>query len=80
MRSNFLGFYSLSKELLDEVWGNAVLILDTNVLLDFYRVSPDTQSDLLRVVKYYAEQNRLWIPYQVATEYHDNLYKTRWRN
>lgn len=57
MRSNFPGFYSLSKELLDEVWGKAVLILDTNVLLDFYRVSPDTQSDLLRVVKYYAEQN-----------------------
>lgn len=40
MRSNFPGFYSLSKELLDEVWGKAVLILDTNVLLDFYRVSP----------------------------------------
>ena len=75
MRSNFPGYYSLSKELLDEVWGKAVLILDTNVLLDFYRVSPETQSDLLRVVKYYAEQNRLWIPYQVATEYHDNLYK-----
>ena len=80
MRSNFPGFYSLSTELLDEVWSKAVLILDTNVLLDFYRVSPDTQSDLLRVVKYYAEQKRLWIPYQVATEYHDNLYKTCWRN
>ena len=75
MRSNFPGYYSLSKELLDEVWDKAVLVLDTNVLLDFYRVSPETQSDLLRVVKVYAEQNRLWIPYQVATEYHDNLYK-----
>ena len=35
MRSNFPGYYSLSKEQLDEVWDKAVLILDTNVLLDF---------------------------------------------
>lgn len=75
MRSDFPGYYSLSKEQLDEVWDKAVLILDTNVLLDFYRVSPETQSDLLGVVKHYAEHNHLWIPYQVATEYHDNLYR-----
>lgn len=49
MRSNFPGYYSLSKEQLDEVWDKAVLILDTNVLLDFYRVSPETQSDLLEL-------------------------------
>ena len=75
MRSDFPGYYSLSKEQLDEVWDKAVLILDTIVLLDFYRVSPETQSDLLGVVKHYAEHNHLWIPYQVATEYHDNLYR-----
>ena len=66
MRSDFPGYYSLSKEQLDEVWDKAVLILDTNVLLDFYRVSPETQSDLLGVVKHYAEHNHLWILHQVV--------------
>lgn len=75
MRSNFPGFYSLNQEQLNDVWDRGILMLDTNVLLDFYRVSPETQSDLLGVVKFYAEQNRLWIPYQVATEYHNNLYR-----
>lgn len=75
MRSNFPGYDSLSEEDLNELWEKAVLVLDTNVLLDFYRVSPETQSDLLRLVRYYAEHERLWIPYQVALEYHANLYE-----
>ena len=62
MRSNFPGYYSLSKEQLDEVWDKAVLILDTNVLLDFYRVSPETQSDLLGVVKHYADDSAVSVP------------------
>ena len=75
MRSIFPGYYSLSEDNLNDLWDRAVLVLDTNVLLDFYRVSPETQSDLLRLVRYYAGHERLWIPYQVALEYHDNLYE-----
>lgn len=52
MRSNFPGFYSLNQEQLNDVWDRGILMLDTNVLLDFYRVSPETQSDLLGVVKF----------------------------
>lgn len=74
MKKSFPGYYALSKDQLDKIWSKAVLVLDTNVLLDFYRVSPETQADLLTVVKYYAEHKRLWIPYQVAKEYHENLY------
>lgn len=35
MRSNFPGFYSLNQEQLNDVWDRGILMLDTNVLLDF---------------------------------------------
>lgn len=74
MRSKFPGYYSLSDDELGEMWDKAIVVLDTNVLLDCYRVSPETQSDLLTLLKFYGSHNRLWIPYQVALEYHNNLY------
>lgn len=74
MRTFFPGFYSLRDEQIEELWNSAVLVLDTNVLLDLYRVSPETQSDLLSLLCHFGEQGRLWIPYQVAFEYHDDLY------
>lgn len=74
MRSKFPGYYSLSDDEFDEMWDKAIIVLDTNVLLDFYRVSSETQSDLLSLLKFYGSHDRLWIPYQVALEYHDNLY------
>lgn len=75
MRSKFPGYYSLEDDKIDEMWDKAIIVLDTNVLLDFYRVSPETQSDLLSLLDYFGEHQRLWIPYQVALEYHSNLYK-----
>lgn len=75
MKSKFPGYYSLEVDKLDEMWDKAIIVLDTNVLLDFYRVSLETQSDLLSLLDYFGEHQRLWIPYQVASEYHSNLYK-----
>lgn len=75
MRNNFPGYYSLSADEQDEMWDKAIIVLDTNVLLDFYRVSPKTQSDLLSLLEYYGGLGRLWIPFLVASEYHNNLYR-----
>ncbi|MFG2259723.1 PIN domain-containing protein [Streptomyces mirabilis] len=43
--------------------------LDTNVLLQLYRFTPDARNELLEVLGRLGE--RLWIPHHVAAEYYD---------
>lgn len=74
MKDKFLGYYWSDEDYENEVWENGTLVVDTNVLLDIYRVSPETSEDLVKVLNAYAEKDRLWIPYQVAQEYHEDLY------
>ncbi len=49
---------------------NALIVVDTNVLLDLYRVSSATRREILEVLS--KIQDRLWIPHQVALEYSRN--------
>lgn len=48
----------------------ATIVVDTNVLLDLYRVSSATRQEILYVLK--RIRGRLWIPHQVALEYSRN--------
>lgn len=50
-----------------ELWGKAVFVFDTNVLLNLYRYSAKTRSSLLAAFESFHD--RVWIPYQVAYEY-----------
>lgn len=74
MKNKFIGYYWSEDDYENEVWKNAILVVDTNVLLDIYRVSPETSKNLISILKTFAGEDRLWIPYQVAQEYHDELY------
>ena len=71
MKSKFYGYYMPSKETFDSLWDNALIVLDANILLDFYRLSKSTCDDLFEVLK--TLENRIWIPYQAANEYHKNI-------
>ncbi|MEU5760388.1 PIN-like domain-containing protein [Nocardia sp. NPDC047648] len=51
----------------------AMIVVDTNVLLDLYRVSSATRQEIVDVLSRIKEQ--LWIPYQVALEYSRNRRK-----
>ncbi|MFE7574386.1 PIN-like domain-containing protein [Streptomyces sp. NPDC057521] len=46
---------------------NGLVVLDTNVLLDLYRMSAPVREDMLTVLKSIAP--RLWIPHQVQVEF-----------
>lgn len=71
MKSLFPGYYKYSDEEYDNVWNNAAIVLDTNSLLDFYRLSQESSQDFLHILEEYKD--RLYMPYQVAKEYHKNL-------
>lgn len=71
MRQQFPGHYRLSVDTLKQLWGHAIVVVDTSVLLDVFRVSEETANQLLSALEKLRPQ--LWLPYDVAREYHANL-------
>lgn len=49
---------------------SGLVVLDTNVLLDAYRFAPRARDELFEALEKLG--NRLWIPHQVALEFHKN--------
>ncbi|MBV7531006.1 PIN-like domain-containing protein [Chitinophaga sp. sic0106] len=70
MYKEFIGYYEPTKEELEQSWNEAVLVLDANTLLNLYRYSESTKKVFLSVLE--SQRNRLYIPYQVAYEFHKN--------
>ncbi len=70
MRELFPEYYGPSRDQLREVYQTGVVVLDANVLLALYRLSPAQRDELLAVLRKVRE--RLWIPYQAALEYQRN--------
>ncbi|MGG0418259.1 PIN-like domain-containing protein [Priestia aryabhattai] len=80
MLEQFRGFLSYSEEEFRELWEKAIFVVDTNVLINFYKyTSKESTKSLFDILKKLKENNRLWIPHQVALEYffnyESNMYK-----
>lgn len=71
MKNKFPGYYLPSKEEFSVLWSKGLFIFDTSVLLDFYRYTPETVDTLFAIMEKVNE--RIWIPYHVAYEYHKNF-------
>lgn len=72
MKNLFPGHYKKSKAEFKELWESAIFAFDTNVLLDFFRYSDETVEDLMATIE--KVKDRIWLPFQVASEYHKLLY------
>ncbi len=72
MKRKFPGYYHPSEEQFNKMLKDALIVFDTNILLDLYRVSSDTSKNLMDIIR--KLDKRLWIPYQVAFEYHKELF------
>lgn len=70
MRQSFREYYQPTLAEFKQLWDNGLIVLDTNVLLNFYRYSEKTSNDLFNTLEQFSD--RLWIPYQVAKEYQKN--------
>jgi hypothetical protein len=67
---DFPGFRLPLDQELDEALRVALVVIDTNVLLNLYRYNESTRDDLLEVLQKVG--GRLWVPHQVMKEF--------WRN
>ena len=67
MKTSFSGYYPPTTEQYEKLWKEALIVLDTNVLLNLYRLPTTARDDLFGVLDLLKE--RLWIPHQVALEF-----------
>ena len=70
MQKEFPGFYPL-KEGKMNLLDNATIVLDTDALLDLFRLSSDEAMCFLELVE--KVKSKLWIPYDVAWLYHEKM-------
>lgn len=68
MQDVYLGYYPPSEEGFKHFWQQGIVVLDTNVLLNLYRVSQGTRDEVFDVLR--KLDGRLWLPYQVGLEFH----------
>lgn len=69
MKSLFPGHYPPSTSF-DESLPEALIVFDTNVLLNFYELGPDTRTRLFSALTQIRES--CWLPYHVGLEFHRN--------
>ncbi len=67
---DFYGYRLPTEDELNSALQSALVVLDTNVLLNLYRYNRSTRNDLLGVMR--SLGTRLWVPHQVMREF--------WRN
>jgi DNA-binding CsgD family transcriptional regulator len=70
MKNIFSGYYRPNESEFRELWEKCLFVLDANVLLNLYRYSAETRSNLLKILS--RIQSRLWVPHQAALEYQRN--------
>lgn len=73
MTDMFKGYFNYSKEEYKNIWNDSIIVVDTNILLNFYRYSEDTRNKLFKILE--KLKPRLWIPYQVGKEFFNNKNK-----
>lgn len=72
MRDKFAEWYWPDDDELKEFTTSARIVLDANILLDFYRRSKETRDRLFEALEREEVRPRLFMPYQVGLEYHRN--------
>jgi hypothetical protein len=68
MKQLFYGYYKPTEVEFDAIWKEAILVLDTCVMLNLYSYSESTSNGFLNLISEF--EDRLWIPHQVALEFH----------
>lgn len=67
MKDTFFGYYPPTNSEYERLWKEALLVLDTNVLLNLYRLPTAARDEFIKVLDLLKE--RLWVPHQVALEF-----------
>ncbi|MDA1584576.1 PIN-like domain-containing protein [Bacillus cereus group sp. TH230-1LC] len=73
MLEQFKGFVPYSDKEIKELWNKATIVVDTNILINFYRfTNSESTKSLMDILNNLKSVGRLWIPNHVALEYFMN--------
>ena len=70
MKNLFFEHYPIEKDEIDTIWANGIFCYDANVLLNLYRYSAETRSDIFENMEFFID--RTTMTYQACYEYHNN--------
>lgn len=70
LNDGFEHYLAAGEEQISQAVQDGMVVVDTNVLLDAYRFAPEARAELFGALEALAD--RLWIPHQVAAEFHKN--------
>jgi predicted nucleic acid-binding protein len=70
MRTLFPSYYPLDESELEALWKNATFVLDTNTLLNLFRIKESSADNILNTLE--KIKDRIFIPHHVALELHRN--------
>lgn len=70
LKEQFLWAIPKTEDEINEIWKDAILTVDTNVLLDLYRVHKETRDSIIHNLSKF--KGRLWLSHQVAKEFFNN--------
>lgn len=72
MQEKFWGYFPLNESDFKEIMEDSYIILDTNILLNFYRYSADTKDKLIKILE--DKKERLFLHEIVLKEFFRNRY------
>lgn len=72
IKEEFKEYLMYNEDQIKKMWGNAIFVFDTNILLNIYRYNNAAQETLLQIREYLRERWQLWLPYQVIQEFFQN--------
>lgn len=70
MEKQLKGYIPYKDKDYKKIWENAYIVIDTNVIMNFYRYSDTSREELWKVLE--ILKDRLWMPYQISFEYLKN--------
>jgi len=76
MKSSFPMYYAPNEAEFKKLWNESIIVFDANVLLNLYRYTINTKDAFLNVME--SLSSRIFIPHQVALEYHSNRVRVIW--
>lgn len=68
MKNTFREFARLSADELKALWAEAIIVFDTNILLNLYEYSQNTCDVVFEIME--NLNNQLWLPYKVGEEFY----------
>lgn len=73
MKEKFIGYVRKTNAELKDLWNNAIISFDANVLLNLYRYSNDTRSQIIDLFRKFS--SRIFLTHQAGLEFHQNRFE-----